>query len=210
MPVDALILDFGEVLVRPQSRDAIARMAQLVNISAGDFQNRYWSHRLAYDGGLTAAEYWRRVLEGLDVPSPEMDRLVTDLIGADYDSWTVYRPEVWEIAAAFRASGGRTAILSNGVPEIMGRLRTERSLAEFFDAIVVSYEVACAKPDPAIYGICLDRLRVPAESALFVDDRVENLEAAARLGIQTLHFTRDESVEELRMRLGMVNTTPRP
>src|SRR5688572_15993866 len=118
MTVDALILDFGEVLVRPQSRDAIARMAQLVNIPADDFQNRYWSHRLAYDGGLPAAEYWRRVLEGLDVASPEVDRVVTDLIGADYDSWTVYRPEVWEIAAAFKASGGRTAILSNGVPEI--------------------------------------------------------------------------------------------
>ena len=209
MPVDALILDFGEVLVHPQSRDAIARMAQLVNISADDFQNRYWSHRLAYDGGLPAAEYWRRVLEGLDVAPPGIDRVVTELIGADYDSWTVYRPEVWEIAAAFKASGGRTAILSNGVPEIMGRLRTERTLAEFFDVIVVSYEVGCAKPDPAIYQICLDRLRVPAESALFVDDRVENLEAASRLGIQTLHFTGNESVDELRTRLGMEKTASR-
>ena len=202
MPIEALILDFGEVLVRPQSRDAIERMAQSVNLPADDFQKRYRSHRLAYDGGLPAADYWRRVLQGVDVAAGEIDRIVADLIDADYDSWTVYRPEVWDMAAAFKAGGGRTAILSNGVPEIMGRLRTERPLADFFDVIVVSYEVGCAKPDPAIYQICLDKLHVPATSALFVDDRVENLEAASRLGIQTLHFTGDESVEELRARIG--------
>jgi FMN phosphatase YigB (HAD superfamily) len=71
----------------------------------------------------------------------------------------------------------------------------------------VSYEVGCAKPDAAIYRICLDQLQVPAASVLFVDDRVENLEAASRLGIQTLHFTGDESVEELRGRIGVTDRT---
>ena len=201
MPLEALILDFGEVLVHPQSADAVARMARLVNLSAEEFQKRYWSHRVAYDSGLPATDYWRRVLEGLDLPSPDLERIVSDLIAGDYDSWTVYRPEVWEIARAFRAAGGRTAILSNGVPEIMGRLRRERSLAEFFDVIVVSYEVGCAKPDPAIYRICLDKLQVEGAKALFVDDRLENLEAARTLDIQTLHFTGDHSVQELRDRL---------
>ena len=206
MRIDGLILDFGEVLVHPQSAEAIARMAQLVHVSAGDFQKRYWSHRVAYDSGLPAADYWRRVLHGLDPAPDDLDAIVADLIAADYDSWTVYRPDVWEIARAFKAAGGRTAILSNGVPEIMGRLQRERSLAEFFDAIVVSYEVGCAKPDPAIYQICLDRLKVPAEAALFVDDRVENLDAARALGIQTLHFTGDASVSELRERLVLTSS----
>jgi putative hydrolase of the HAD superfamily len=201
MPIDALILDFGEVLVHPQSADAVARMARLVNLSAEEFQKRYWSHRVAYDSGLPAMDYWRRVLQGLDPTPDDLDPIVADLIAADYDSWTVYRPDVWTIARTFKAAGGRTAILSNGVPEIMGRLRTERSLAEFFDVIVVSYEVGCAKPDPAIYRICLERLNVAAEAALFVDDRVENLDAAGALGIQTLHFTGDSSVDELRKRI---------
>ena len=205
MSVAALILDFGEVLVHPQSADTIARMAQLVHVSAEEFHKRYWSHRAAYDGGLAAADYWRRVLEGLDPAPDDLDPIVADLIAADYDSWTVYRPDVWEIARAFKAAGGRTAILSNGVPEIMGRLQREQSLAEFFDAIVVSYEVGCAKPDPEIYTICLDRLQVPTASALFVDDRLENLEAASRMGIQTLHFTGDHSVEELRARVGLTH-----
>jgi putative hydrolase of the HAD superfamily len=203
MSVEALILDFGEVLVHPQSVDAIARMAQLVHVSAEEFQQRYWSHRVAYDSGLPAADYWRRVLQGLHPAPDDLDAIVADLIAADYDSWTVYRPDVWELARAFKAGGGRTAILSNGVPEIMGRLQRERSLTEFFDVIVVSYEVGCAKPDAHIYRICLERLNVPAGAALFVDDRLENLEAASKLGIQTLHFTGDASVNELRDRLAL-------
>lgn len=209
MAFRALILDFGEVLVHPQSPAVVERMSRLLGLTADDLQRRYWLHREAYDGGLAAGEYWRRVFDGLGIPSSDIDRVVADLIAADYESWTVYRPEVWQIAAEFKASGGKTAILSNGVPEIVGRVRQERELSTLFDAVVVSCEVGCAKPDPEIYRICLDLLKVPAPDALFVDDRVENLEAAALLGIATLHFKGDESVEPLRARLGLPATPDR-
>ena len=203
MTIDALILDFGEVLVRPQAAPVIERMAKLVGLTTDDFKRRYWQHREAYDGGLAATAYWRQVIDGVGVLPPEVDRVVAELTAADYESWTVFRPEMLRMAADFRAGGGKAAILSNGVPEIMGRLRNERDLSALFDAIVVSYEVGCAKPDPKIYRICLDRLKVAAQAALFVDDRAENLEAAAGLGIQTMHFTGDESIEALRVRLGL-------
>ena len=203
MAIDALILDFGEVLVRPQAAPVIERMARLVGLTTDEFKRRYWQHREAYDGGLAAAAYWRQVIDGVGFIPPEVDRVVSELTAADYESWTVFRPEMLRIAADFRAAGGKTAILSNGVPEIMGRLRNERDLSALFDAIVVSYEVGCSKPDPKIYRICLDRLKVPAQAALFVDDRAENLEAAVGLGIQTMHFTGDDSVEALRARLGL-------
>jgi FMN phosphatase YigB (HAD superfamily) len=43
---------------------------------------------------------------------------------------------------------------------------------------------------------------MPPERALFVDDRLENIDAARRLGIDTLHFTGGDRIEELRRRLG--------
>ena len=65
-PIDALILDFGEVLVRPQSAASIQRMADLVGLEVADFKERYWQHRLGYDSGLLSdAEYWRRVTDGV-------------------------------------------------------------------------------------------------------------------------------------------------
>ena len=57
--------------------------------------------------------------------------------------------------------------------------------------------------------MCLNRLNAPASSALFVDDRVVNLEAAARLGMKTLHYTGDKDTDVLREKLGSVGSPRR-
>jgi putative hydrolase of the HAD superfamily len=196
----ALILDFGEVLTRPQSRDSVERLAALVDLSVDDFVARYWRHRPDYDNGLAVGEYWRRVLERSDAP-PEP--LLRELIAGDAASWTDYRSEVWDAAARYRARGHRTAMLSNGVPEIIGQVRAERRLEDWFDTVIVSCEVGCCKPDPAIYQLCLDRLAEPAAQTLFVDDRAENLEAAESIGLQTLQFTGDDTLPLLRKLLAV-------
>jgi HAD superfamily hydrolase (TIGR01509 family) len=67
--------------------------------------------------------------------------------------------------------------------------------------VVISYEVGCAKPEPRIFEIALDRLGVAPSHALFVDDREENIEGARRLGIETFHFTGADSVEALKKRM---------
>jgi putative hydrolase of the HAD superfamily len=202
MPIDALVLDFGEVLVEPQDPAGVERMARLASLPTAEFSRRYWAHRDAYDNGLPAGDYWRRILDGAKLAPAETARLISELSRADCESWTRYRDDVWAIAAAFKAGGGRTAILSNGPPEVIAHVRSERPVDRYFDVVVVSCDVGCMKPDPAIYRVCLDRLGVEPKSALFVDDRVVNLEAASRLGIHTLHFTGNDSIAELRGRLG--------
>jgi putative hydrolase of the HAD superfamily len=199
-----LILDFGNVLSLEQPVDWCERIGARLGASAPDVNAAYWRHRLAYDDGLPAGEYWRRVLG--DLPDrggpPDDAAALTDwLIEADVGSWLHFREEVWALARRFREKGGRTAILSNGGPEVTAGLRARRRLDDWFDVVIVSYEVGVCKPDPRIYELCLSRLGVGARDALFVDDRLENVEAAAKLGLQTLHFTGDDVLAELRARI---------
>ncbi len=196
--VDALVLDYGEVLVRAQPPGSVERMAALAGIEEQEFRQRYWRWRLDYDRGvLSDDEYWRRVTDG-SATCPPADSVGDLMSQADYDSWSDFREDVWDIAAAFKRRGGRTAILSNGVPGVINRVRRHRRLADYFDVVIVSCEVGCTKPDSHIYEVCLGRLGARADATLFVDDRLENLEGAARLGIRTLHFVGDESVDALR------------
>lgn len=51
------------------------------------------------------------------------------------------------------------------------------------DAVVSSALEQVAKPDPAIYRIAAGRAGVPSTRCLFVDDRQENVDAAAALGM---------------------------
>jgi len=199
MTLEALILDYGNVLSRPQREDWFEAMATQVGVPTNAFREAYWRHRHLYDAGLAAAEYWRRVLETLGQPprALDLDAVSDRLVKADVASWTEYREEVWDLAQSFRVKGGRTAFLSNGVPEAMTRIRADRPLDRWFDVVVVSCEVGVAKPDPVIFQMCLSRLGVEPGRALFVDDRIENIEGAASMGIQTFHFVGANAVSQL-------------
>lgn len=56
---------------------------------------------------------------------------------------------------------------------------------EIFSQTYYSQIIGLAKPDTAIYQHVLDDAALHAADCLFLDDKLENLEAAAALGIQT-------------------------
>jgi 2-haloacid dehalogenase len=57
-----------------------------------------------------------------------------------------------------------------------------------FEGIVVSGIEKTRKPFPDIYQLTLDRYGFKAEETLFIDDNQRNIDAAADMGIQTIHF----------------------
>jgi 2-haloacid dehalogenase len=70
-----------------------------------------------------------------------------------------------------------------------------------FDGIVVSGTEKLVKPDSAIFRLILDRYRLKAENALFIDDNIKNIRAAGEMGFHTIHF---ESPEKLRAELAQM------
>ncbi|MFJ2393039.1 MULTISPECIES: HAD family hydrolase [unclassified Streptomyces] len=72
-------------------------------------------------------------------------------------------------------------------------------LTDLADHVVSSARVGIAKPDRRIYDIAVERAGVPAERCLFVDDTLENVEAAAALGMRAVHY---RGPEDLRRALG--------
>jgi putative hydrolase of the HAD superfamily len=191
----ALILDYGGVLGHPQPVDWYASMGADLGVGEETFRDAYWQHRHAYDSGLPVDQYWQRVHE--TIGRPYLPHRLDQLIRSDVASWTRYREEIWTIARSFRDRGGRTGFLSNSGPEMMARVRADRALDAWFDVVIVSAEVGLSKPDPRIYELALSRLGVGPAQALFVDDRADNVEAAARLGMRTLQLIDDDAVSVL-------------
>lgn len=199
----ALVLDLGEVLVRSQPAELVQRMAQVAAVPLDAFQAAYWAHRNEFDLAGDPRGYWLKVLRDAQSPLDDGGRAAAcrELGAIDATSWTRYRDEVWEIAERFRADGRRTAMLSNCGPEVIDRVRAERDVTRYFDALIVSWELGLLKPDPRIYRVALDRLGVAPGEALFVDDRPANVAGAEAVGMQGMVFTGDASVGALRARL---------
>lgn len=61
---------------------------------------------------------------------------------------------------------------------------------DLFDGGIVSYQVNMSKPDPKIYKALLNKYKIIPESALFIDDKYENIMAAELLGIHGLVMTK--------------------
>jgi 2-haloacid dehalogenase len=67
-----------------------------------------------------------------------------------------------------------------------------------FRDIVVSGEEKLLKPDPAIYYLALERFGLRPADALFIDDRLVNVEGARAVGMHAHLFT---GADDLRARL---------
>jgi putative hydrolase of the HAD superfamily len=59
-----------------------------------------------------------------------------------------------------------------------------------------SHALNLAKPEPAIYRHAAEGLRTPPENILFIDDRIENIEAALAAGMQAIHYTTHDAFEK--------------
>jgi putative hydrolase of the HAD superfamily len=72
---------------------------------------------------------------------------------------------------------------------------TVLGLADLADSVINSSLVGVAKPDRRIYEVAAKQVGARADRCLFVDDRVENIEAANELGMTTVLY---RAVDDLR------------
>lgn len=93
-----------------------------------------------------------------------------------------------EILREVRRAGLRTYALSNWSTETFAETRDLYPFLDEMDGILVSGEVKVGKPDPAIFREFLARFGLTAAHTVFIDDRLDNVEAAADLGIVALAF----------------------
>ena len=63
----------------------------------------------------------------------------------------------------------------------------KNDLRSFFDTVYLSHHTGFRKPEKEIYKLILNEHNLSPESVLFFDDKLENLNAAQVLGIQTFH-----------------------
>lgn len=101
-------------------------------------------------------------------------------------------PELFAYYREIHARGVRLALCTNNVREWEPRWRPMFPFDEIFTDIVDSGFVGMRKPDPGIYTLTLERIGLPAEDVVFVDDVDVNIAAARDAGMRVVHFETNE------------------
>jgi len=205
----AVIFDYGRVLTGPPDPAAHDALVRITGLSSDRLDGLYWKDRQAYDEGkLTGLEFWRRLIgeAGLELD----DSAIAELNLWDARMWTRGDAAMLAWQVALKQRGLLTAIVSNMGDAVHEHMERELDWLSRFDLLVWSYQLRVAKPDVAIYRYALERLGTRPEETLFVDDKAENVDTAAALGMRGLVFS---TVEKLRADLidsGLSKELPLP
>jgi len=185
-----VVFDIGGVLLEWNPRHLYRKLFPGDEAAMEDFLANVctveWNER--QDAGRTFAEAHAELL-----PRHADKSHLIDAFGKRFDEMIAGPIEgTVGILAELKRAGVPRYALTNWSAETFPPARTRYEFLSWFDGIVVSGEEGVIKPDARIFRILLDRYRIPAEEAVFIDDNPRNAAAAHALGIHGIHFRTPE------------------
>jgi putative hydrolase of the HAD superfamily len=199
MSHDGLLIDFGGVLTS-NVFDSFAAFCRAEGLPPDTVRDLFRNDPAARD--LLGA------LEDGSLAEPDFEARFAALLGVGADGligrlFAGMAPDeaMFEAVAAARRGGIRTGLVSNS----WGEEGYDRArFGELFDTLVIAGELGVRKPQPEIYALAAERLGVPPERCVFVDDLPGNLKPAAALGMATvLHKEAGATIPRLEALLGV-------
>ena len=137
-------------------------------------QREYWALRAQEFAAITGEE-------------PTMPALCSHLYSGSEDE--LVRPEARRLLRDAQAAGIPVGALTNDLMAFHDQDWVDRmGIIGEFDVLVDGSTEGVYKPDPAAYELILERMGVPAEGTVFVDDQPVNLRGAEVVGLTPVHL----------------------
>ena len=172
---EVLLLDFGGVLHDPGETTRLDALAGRLGVPP--FVAAYLASREEFDRGQSPEDYWAALLG-----RPLSEAELADATEVDIAQWDLVPPAIEVATRRAREAGFRLALLSN-MPHPEADAYESRSWTAPFEQLFFSCRLGLVKPDPAIYAHVIDALGVAPAAVTFLEDRPDNVAAAAALGI---------------------------
>lgn len=197
-PIKTIFWDIGGVLLangwdRNQRYRVLTSLG--VNVTAyeavHDEVNYFWERGL-----MSAQDFFAKTV--IDT-NPDLHLTFEKLWPLVCSESRVLHQGSFEILATLKNAGQyRLATINNESKELNAYRLDTFGLRQYFNYFICSGYVHEMKPLPDIYRAAIDISGLPPETALFIDDKQENCEAAHAFGMNAIHF---ESPAQLRASL---------
>ncbi len=98
--------------------------------------------------------------------------------------------EVKEVLTRLKEAGLKTAILSNGSPDMLAAGVNNSGIDQVLDAVISVEDAGIFKPDPSVYQLAVDQLDVAPERISFQSSNAWDANAAAAFGFRVAWVNR--------------------
>ena len=207
-----LLIDSGDTLMHPRGgrwnprfdfEDVVTQHVGTLDhallpaaFAAGEAYLQQWTAEVDRIGPTAArADYHRTILAALGIPAPS-DALLEEL-DRPLPFTQIVEPfdDTADGLARLRDEGWRIAVVADTSPRMVEVYRA-LDLDGLIETFVISEELGCSKPDPRMFQTASDRLGLPSNECVFVDDNPVNLAGAFAAGYLVCGMDRYGGVHE--------------
>tara|TARA_B100000929_G_scaffold198405_1_gene157516 strand:+ start:1349 stop:1957 length:609 start_codon:yes stop_codon:yes gene_type:complete len=192
--IKAIIFDFGDVFI---NLDKEGTNKKLKEMNIDDFPESLIAKNRDYEQGFVTSD---EISEHYRTHFPQIDQEVF------VESWNAMLLDFPEYRFKFikklaEEKNHKLILLSNTNENHIEHIKQNVSFFEdfknCFDAFYLSHEMGMRKPTPEIFEYILKQHDLKAENCLFIDDTLENTEAARKLGFHTWNIepTREDVID---------------
>ena len=134
------------------------------------------------------------IKQNLGLTNTEIEQ-ATSLIPEKYEKFE----KLWKLLPKLKKKY-KLAVINNG-NSIALKYWKEKFDFSIFDLFINSAEVGIKKPDSKIFQLACEKLGVKSEECLVLDDNLENIESAKKLGMKTVWWNKKEDKNDLLKKL---------
>lgn len=195
-PVRNLLFDLGGVLYAVNYGATVVALSELATKTGGSIAFSQAVQDPIFDrfevGGVDSESFRDalRQLAGASLASAEIDRAWNAMLGGVFPG---RHHLIGRLAEKYPL-----ALLSNtNAIHWEHRVGMEvETLLQSFSHVFLSYTAGKRKPNPDFFQLALEKTGWHPAETLFIEDTVQHIESARRLGFQTVHLTRPERLSE--------------
>ena len=177
-----IIFDFGNVIIRYDEDNIISKFTndpkEIEFIKNEIINSPEWIGNGLMDTGFISHEDAASLIN--DRTNNKYNELVNIFL-QNYQKYMILNENVINIIKLLKEKGYKIYMLSNTNELTYNNFIYK--IKDLFDGLVLSYEINMIKPYNGIYNYLLNKYNLKPEESLFIDDRLDNMETANKLGI---------------------------
>lgn len=177
--IKSIITDLFGVVVDWKGNFLVSELARIAKVSPEDLVNGWNADLEACEcGGISQDDFFLSVSRKFNIDKKLLEKMFIEV----FDRHANLDKEVVDVLAASKLP---LILLSNAIP-LHVELGRKKGWFDHFSRCCFSCEIHARKPAAEAYRAAINSK--PSEF-VFIDDKVENVEGAAKLGINAIHFT---------------------
>lgn len=179
--IKTIIFDYAGVVTQTKNNYIFAKKYHnRFGLTAEELMTKtYNGWKPALTNKKAESEYWKNLSRELNLNSEKLKDLIIKTFPID--------PKIIQFIDRIK-DRYKILMLSNQVESWLEKVIDENNLRDKFHYFINSYLVGAKKPDKKIFLTALEKSGSKPEETLFIDDSLENIEAARKLGIHVILF----------------------